>query len=168
MTKCENIRAFEKEQTMTQKPRIIKNKDILLLSRVLYTMQDIASLEKRQSWQKERLYSVTQNLSGMPSGKGPAKGFDSVYAAIDGLNEEQRSRLLAYTKELEEAEKIINGITSRTMRTFVLMMYVDGLSPDKVREELNMSEWGFRKARDSVEKAPDMQSVIWQDRYVLE
>ena len=103
----------------------------------------------------------------MPSGKGPAKGFDSVYAAMDSLNEDQREKLLAYTKELERAEKIINGIQSQTMRTFVLLMYVDGLSPDKVREELNMTEWGFRKARDCIEKAPDMGSVIWQERYVL-
>lgn len=149
------------------KARIIKNRDILLLSHVLYTMQDVSSLERRLAWQQERLYSVTQNLSGMPSGKGPAKGFDSVYAAMDGLNDEQREKLLAYTKELEQAEKIINGIESRTMRTFVLLMYVDGLSPEKVREELNMSEWGFRKARDCIEKAPDMESVIWQERYVL-
>lgn len=149
------------------KARIIKNRDILLLSHVLYTMQDVSSLERRLAWQQERLYSVTQNLSGMPSGKGPAKGFDSVYAAMDGLNDEQREKLLAYTKELEQAEKIINGIESRTMRTFVLLMYVDGLPPEKVREELNMSEWGFRKARDCIEKAPDMESVIWQERYVL-
>ena len=151
-----------------QKPRIIKNRDILLLSRVLYTMQEVNSLEKRRAWQKERIFSMTQNLSGMPSGKGLSKGFDTAYAAIDGLAEEQRERLLAYTQELEAAEKIINGIQSRTLRTFVLLMYVDGLPPEKVREELHMTEWGFRKARDSVEKAPDMQSVAWQERYVLE
>ncbi len=154
--------------TQSAKPRIIKNRDILLLSRVLYTMQEVNSLEKRRVWQKEKLFSMTQNLSGMPSGKGPAKGFDTAYAAIDGLTEEQRKKLLAYTRELEEAEKIINGIQSRTMRTFVLLMYVDGLSPDKVREELHMTEWGFRRARDCVEKAPDMESVVWQERYVLE
>jgi len=96
-----------------------------------------------------------------------SKGFDTVYAAMDGLNEEQREKLLAYTKELERAEKIINGIQSRTMRTFVLLLYVDGLPPEKVREELNMSEWGFRRARDCIEKAPDMESVDWQERYVL-
>lgn len=154
-------------QQSAPKPRIIKNKDILLLSHVLYTMQEVSSLERRRAWQQDRMYSMTQNFSGMPSGKGPAKGFDSVYAAMDSLNEDQREKLLAYTKELERAEKIINGIQSQTMRTFVLLMYVDGLSPDKVREELNMTEWGFRKARDCIEKAPDMESVIWQERYVL-
>lgn len=154
-------------QQSAPKPRIIKNKDILLLSHVLYTMQEVSSLERRRAWQQDRMYSVTKNLSGMPSGKGPAKGFDSVYAAMDSLNEGQREKLLAYTKELERAEKIINGIQSQTMRTFVLLMYVDGLSPDKVREELNMTDWGFRKARDCIEKAPDMESVIWQERYVL-
>lgn len=156
-----------KEQA-AQKPRTIKNRDILLLSRVLCTMRDISSLERRRVWQRERLFSVTQNITGMPGGEGPAKGFDEIYAAIDGLNEEQQTKLLAYTRELGEAERIINGIQSRSMRTFVMMMYVDAIPPDKVREELNMTEWGFRKARDSVERAPDMQSVVWQERYVLE
>ena len=155
------------EQT-AQKPRIIKNRDILLLSRVLYIMQDVSSLEKRRVWQRERLFNVTQNITGRPGGKGPASGFDAVYVAIEGLNEEHRAQLIEYTKELEEAERIINSIQSRTMRTFVIMMYVDALPPEKVREELNMTEWAFRKARDCVEKAPDMQSVAWPERYILE
>ena len=156
-----------KEQT-TQKPRVIKNRDILLLSRVLYTMQDVNSLEKRRMWQRERLFSATQNVTGMPSGKGPAKGIDAAYIAIEGLNEEHRAQLIAYAQELEEAERIINSIESRTMRTFVLMMYVDALPPHKVREELNMTERGFRQARDSVEQAPDMQSVSWREKYISE
>ena len=48
------------------------------------------------------------------------------------------------------------------------MMYVDGLPPEKVREELNLTEWGFRRARDSVEQAPDMQSVVWREKYIVE
>jgi len=156
------------QEQMAQKPRIIKNRDIPLLSRVLYAMQDVCSLENRSMWQRERLFHMTQTITGMPSGKGPASGFDAVYVAIDGLNEECREQLITYTKELEEVERIINGIQSRTMRTFVIMMYVDALPPEKVREELNMTEWNFRKARDSVEKAPNMRSVVWHEKYITE
>lgn len=77
-------------------------------------------------------------------------------------------QISAYMHELKTAEKIINGIASRTMRTFVVMMYVDNLSPETVRRELNMTEWGFRRARDSVEQAQDMQSVVWREKYILE
>lgn len=148
--------------------RKIKNRDILRLSNVMYAMQDVVSLEQRRAWQHDRMFSLTQNLSGMPGGKGKASGFDSLYAAVAKLDEEQRLQISAYMEELREAEKIINGIHSRTMRTFVLMMYVDCLPPETVREELNMTDWGFRKARESVENAPDMQQVAWQEKYILE
>lgn len=157
-----------KGKERTQEPRIIKNRDIPLLSRVLYVMQDVCSLEKRCEWQRDRMFSITQNLSGMPGGKGMPTGFDAAFAAIDGINEEHREQIAAYTRELKAAEKIINSIPSRTMRTFVVMMYVDGLPPEKVREELNLTEWGFRRARDSVEQAPDMQSVVWREKYIVE
>lgn len=148
--------------------RKIKNRDILRLSNVLYAMQDVVSLEQRRAWQHDRMFSLTQNLSGMPGGKGKASGFDSLYAAVAKLDEEQRLQIAAYMQELYKAEQIINGIQSRTMRTFVLMMYVDCLPPETVREELNMTEWGFRKARESVENASDMQQVAWQEKYILE
>lgn len=157
-----------KGKERTQEPRIIKNRDIPLLSRVLCVMQDVCSLEKRCEWQRDRMFSITQNLSGMPGSKGMPTGFDAAFAAIDGINEEHREQIAAYTRELKAAEKIINSIPSRTMRTFVVMMYVDGLPPEKVREELNLTEWGFRRARDSVEQAPDMQSVVWREKYIVE
>lgn len=147
--------------------RKIKNRDILRLSNVMYAMQDVVSLEQRRAWQHDRMYSLTQNLSGMPGGKGGANGFDSLYAALSKLDAEQQRRIATYMAELREAEKIINAISSRTMRTFVLMMYVDCLPPEKVREELNMTDWGFRKARESVEDAADMQHVLWHEKYIL-
>lgn len=149
-------------------PRIIKNRDIPMLARVLCVMQDICSLEKRREWQRERMYNISQRMTGMPGGKGMPSGLDSMLAAIDGIDEEHRERIASYTRELKAAERIINGIPSRTMRTFVVMMYVDGLPPEKVRKELNMTEWGFRRARDCIEQAVDMQSVVWREKYIAE
>lgn len=157
----------EKDRT-AHEPRIIKNRDIPLLSRVLYVMQDVCRLETRHEWQRERMYNITQKITGMPGGKGQPSGFDAAFAALDELCDEQRGRISAYMQELKTAERIINSIESRTMRTFVVMMYVDCLPPDKVRKELCMTEWGFRRARDSVEQAPDMQSVVWREKYIVE
>lgn len=150
-----------------QKPRIVKNRDIPLLARVLYVMQDVCSLEKRCEWQRDRMFNITQHMTGMPGGKGVPTGFDAALAAIDGINEEHRDRIADYMRELKTAERIVNSIPSRTMRTFVVMMYIDGLPPEKVREELNLSEWGFRRARDSIEQARDMASVVWREKYIV-
>ena len=151
-----------------QKPRIIKNRDIPLLARVLYVMQDVCSLEKRCEWQRDRLFSITQNLTGMPSGKGVPTGFDAAFAAIDGINEEHREQIAAYTRELKAAEMIINSIPSRTMRTFVTMLYVENMPAATVQRELNMTRRGFENARNAVEQAQDMASVVWRERYYVE
>lgn len=156
-----------KEKARIHEPRTIKNRDIPLLSRVLFVMQDVCSLEKRCVWQRDRMFHITQNLTGIPGGNGIPTGFDTAFAAIDGINEEHREKIAAYIRELKEAERIINSIPSRTMRTFVVMMYVDCLPPEKVRAELNLTEWGMRRARDAVEQAPDMQSVVWREKYIV-
>lgn len=157
-----------KGKERTQEPRIIKNRDIPLLSRVLCVMQDVCSLEKRCEWQRDRMFSITQNLSGMPGGKGMPTGFDAAFAAIDGINEEHREQIAAYTRELKAAEKIINSIPSRTMRTFVTMLYIENIPAVTVQRELNMTRRGFENARNAVEQAQDMASVVWRERYYVE
>ena len=131
---------MKNQPTKSAEPRVIKNKDILLLSRVLYIMQDVCSLEKRIVWQNDRMYGVTAHITGMPGGKGVPSGFDAAFAAISGLNEEHKAQMQTYVRELKAAERIINSIPSRTMRTFVVMLYVDDLPATVVRRELNMTE----------------------------
>ena len=111
---------MKNQPTKSAEPRVIKNKDILLLSRVLYIMQDVCSLEKRIVWQNDRMYGVTDHITGMPGGKGVPSGFDAAFAAISGLNEEHKAQMQTYVRELKAAERIINSIPSRTMRTFVV------------------------------------------------
>lgn len=151
----------------TQEPRIIRNRDIPLLSRVLYVMQDVCSLETRQEWQRERMFNITQKITGMPGAKGQPNGFDAAYAALDELCDEQKGRIAAYVRELKAAEKIINEIPSRTMRTFVLMMYVDELPAATIQQELNMTRWGFERAREMIEQADCMANVKWREKYVI-
>lgn len=159
---------MEKREKNGQEPRIIRNRDIPLLSRVLFTMQDVRILEERSDWLSDRMFSITQNLSGMPSAKGGTHGgFDAAIAAIDGLNEEHREQVLSYVRELKTAEKILNSIPSRTMRTFVTMLYVENMSAVAVQRELNMTRRGFENARDAVEQAQDMASVVWRERYYV-
>ena len=134
---------MKEQRKGAQEPRIIRNKDLILLSRVLCIMQDVCSLEKRMAWQYDRMFGVTAHITGMPGGKGAPSGFDAAFAAI-------------------------NSIPSRTMRTFVVMLYVDNLPATTVRRELNMTEYGFTRARNAVEQARDMQSVVWRERYILE
>ncbi len=149
-------------------PRVVRNRDIPLLARVLGIMQDVCGLERQIEWQNERMYSITARLTGMPSGKGGASGFDAAFAAIDGLKDEHREKIRMYVRELKRAEKIINSIPSATMRTFVTMLYVDDLPLEFIRKELNMTRYGFERARAAVEDAPSMRDVVWRERFLVE
>lgn len=148
-------------------PRVVRNRDIPLLTRVLGIMQDVASLEKRIEWQNERMYSITAHLTGMPGGKGTASGFDAVFAAVDGLQDEHREKVRTYVRELKRAENIINSIESASMRTFVTMLYVDDLPAEFIRKELNMTRYGFERARAAVEEAESMRQVVWRERFIV-
>lgn len=146
----------------------IRNRDIPILSRVIYIMQDARAVEERINWQEDRLGSIAVNMSGMPKGGGMPNGFDAIYAALDALCETHKERLAQYMHDLAEAEKIINGIQNPKMRTFVVMMYVEELPHAVVRRELNMTEYAFNKAKHAVEQAGNMRAVVWRERYMVE
>ena len=151
-----------------QKTTLIKNRDIPVLSRVIYAMQDARMIERRIDWQEDQLGNITVNMSGMPRGSGPASGFDATYAALDYLCEQHKEQLSMYMRELKEAEKIINAIQNPKMRTFVVMMYVEELPKAVVRRELNMTEYAFNKAKHAIEQAESMSAVVWRERYITE
>lgn len=146
---------------------MIRNRDIPLLQEVLPIMQLVRKTEELRGWQRGRAASITANLTGMPRG-GDALGLDGVVAALDELDREQARECLEYAQHLRRAQRILNGIESRTMRAFVMMKYVMDVRDSEIRRELNMTRWGFDRARRSVEDAPDMESVRWKERYILE
>jgi hypothetical protein len=157
----------ERSGAEEKRPIVIKNRDIPLLQRVIYVMQEVRALETRRLWLKDRMTNITHPLSGMPRSGGVPTGIDAAFAAVSELEEEHKERVKEFTRELKAAERIINGIPNRNMRTFVVMMYVENIPPNKVRSELNMTERGFRSARFACEQAGDMASVKWRDRYVI-
>ena len=158
----------EQMQAGARETILIKNRDIPILSRVIYAMQDARMIERRIDWQEDQLGNITVNMSGMPRGSGPASGFDATYAALDYLCEQHKEQLSMYMRELKEAEKIINSIENPKMRTFVVMMYVEELPKTVVRRELNMTEYAFNKAKHAIEQAESMSAVVWRERYMTE
>ena len=148
-------------------PTVVRNKDIPLLADVLCIMQDISMNERQQQWQRERMTNITPHLTGMPGGGGLPKGYEEAFAALSELEENQKKNCREYTRLLGEAQKIINRIKSRSMRTFVLMKYVFGISDIDIRRELNMTRRWFDKARKCIEDAPNMASVRWDEKYVV-
>ena len=151
---------------MSEAEHYIVNRDIPVLTRIFYTMQDVLSLEKRSEWQQERMFSVTKRLRGMPGGGGLPSGIDQALSEMDELNHDYGVRLKDYVHELKVAERILNGIESRTMRTFVRMVYVDNIAKSAVMRELDMTEYGYRKARENIELASDMAHVRWNERFL--
>lgn len=148
--------------------RVVKNKDIPLLARVLGIMQDVVSIENRIEWQRERMYSITSHMNGMPGGKGVPTGLDAALAVIDGLEGTYQEKVRSYMRELRNAEKILNAIPSESMRTFVTMVYVDDLPQEFVKKELNLSRRSFERARAAIENAESMAQVVWRERFIVE
>ncbi|MBQ8708504.1 MAG: DUF1492 domain-containing protein [Succinivibrionaceae bacterium] len=149
-------------------PQPIKNKDIPLLSSIFCVMQEIKSLERRREWQHDRMFVITKKLTGMPSGSGTQRGLDAAFAAIDDLDEQHGEQIKQYARDLKKAERILNSIPSRKMRTFVQMYYIDEIGKGEIMRELNMTEWGFDRARTAIEQAPDMAHVVWRERFIIE
>lgn len=148
--------------------RVVKNKDIPLLARVLGIMQDVVSIENRIEWQRERMYSITSHMNGIPGGKGAPTGLDAALAVIDGLEGTYQEKVRSYMRELRNAEKILNSIPSESMRTFVTMVYVDDLPQEFVKKELNLSRRNFERARAAIENAESMAQVVWRERFIVE
>ena len=144
----------------------IKNKDIPILTDTLSIMKSVEMIEQRREWQHDRLYHMTQYLTGMPGARNP-KGLDDIYAVLSEVDEEHKSRCRDYAKKLKKIQKILDGIESQSMRTFVTMKYVMDISDAEIRRELNLTRRGFDRAKSSIETAPRMAAVKWQERYIL-
>ncbi len=143
------------------------NKDIVLLSQIFYIMQDIKSLQHRSDFQSDMLYSTTKRLTGMPGG-GQAHGFDSIIGELEELNKDYGNKIEEYIRNLKQAEAILNGIQSGTMKTFVRLFYVDQLAQAEVMRELEMTEYQFDKARKAIEEAENMKKVCWPERFRMD
>lgn len=150
-----------------RKPIEVRNRDIPALSEVLYIMQDVCQIERRREWQHDRMTHITQRLTGMPGGGALPKGFDDALSLLSEIDDEHEKLCKAYVRQLRRAQRILNGIQSLTMRTFVLMKYVMDVPDAEIRNELNMTRRGFDRARRAVEDAPSMASVKWQERYII-
>lgn len=57
----------------------IRNRDIPVLQDVIYVMQEVRVLEIRRQWQRERMYSITQHLTGMPKQQGEHGGLEAAF-----------------------------------------------------------------------------------------
>ena len=150
------------------RPVKVRNRDIPLLSSVLYIMQEIKGLEERRLWQRERMLNITQHITGMPGGGGRPKGLEDAISLLSEIDERHEEKCREYARQLKKAQKILNGIESVTMRTFVEMKYVMDVPDVKIRSELNMSYRGFDRARKAVESASSMASVVWREKYIVE
>ena len=150
-----------------REPVPIRNRDIPLLSRVLYTMQDVCATEQKRMWLQDRLWNITQKLTGMPGGSGFPQGLDAPLADISDMEEQYRAELPGFCAELKEAEEILNAIPVSEMRTFVTMKYVIGMTRKEIMVRLNMRRWQYDRLCENIEQAQDMAHVVWPERYRL-
>ena len=147
--------------------RKVKNQDIPLLTRIFYILKEAESVERRGEWTYERLFNITRRMTGMPIGGGNPPGMDGTLAEVEELNRIYGDKLAECIKALKDAERILNGIESQTMRTFVQMYYIDDIGRQEIMRELNMTEWKFNKARENIENAESMKKVVWKERFCI-
>ena len=147
--------------------RRVRNQDIPLLTQIFYILKEAESVERRGEWTYERLFNITRRMTGMPIGGGNAPGMDGTLAEVEELNRIYGDRLQECVKTLKDAERILNGIESQTMRTFVQMYYIDDISKAEIMRELNMTEWKFNKARENIENAENMKKVVWKEKLCI-
>lgn len=160
-------RPAKSEGESRREPTVVRNRDIPVLCDILPVMQLVCATERSLDWQHDRMTSMSQHISGMPGGGTLPQGLDEAFARLYEAGEDHGKELMQYNKELREAEKILNGIESRSMRAFVMLKYVWDVPDAEIRRELNMTEWGFNRARKAVEEAENMGMVVWRERYIL-
>lgn len=154
---------YQQDGKAAKKPVKIRNRDIHLLSVVLYTMQDVSATEQKRMWQQDRLWNMTQRITGLPGGSHVPSGYDANFAEIGEIEEKYAEELDKYTEELAAAERILNSIKSRTMRTFVTMKYVLHMPDKAIMRELNIRRWRYESMREAVEDAESMDKVRWSE-----
>lgn len=145
---------------------VVHNADIIVLQRIFYAMQDVCTSENQCQWEEDRLFHITQHLSHTTGG-GVRKGLDDGIVSRMEAKEAYRASLQQYQAELKAAEDILCSIRNPNMRTFVMLLYVLMLPGEEVRKRLNMTEYGFKRARKAIEEADSMQAAEWVDKYVL-
>lgn len=147
--------------------RTIRNRDVMLLSNILYMIQDVGLTEQKRQWMQDRLFSMSQHITGMPGGGGQPTGLDEKIAAINELEEKYAKECQGYLRDLNRAETILNHIRSRSLRTFVMMRYVFGIGNNEIMKRLNIKRRKFEQACKAIEQAPDMEHVVWQERFAI-
>ena len=142
---------------------MIKNRELALLTNVLYIMQDVSMTEQKRLWMQDRLYHMTQRLTGMPSGHGQDNGLDAQFAAISELEENYGQECRECIDELKAAEAALKAIKSRKARTFAALKYIMDIPNREIMVRLNLSRKKYEKMRASIEEAEDMAHVTWED-----
>lgn len=152
---------------MSETRKEINNRDIAVLGEVMALMHEVKRLENQLLTQRESMFHITQKLNDMPTGKGMHRGIDDLLARYNELELRLLDTQTEHMDKLKQQQRIIDGIESVRMRAFVCMVYVENCSKADVMRELQMSDWQYRSARDSVEQASSMRTVVWREKYML-
>lgn len=148
--------------------RVIRNRDVILIWEIQDIEIEVESMEGRRSWLNDRMYSTTRWVSGMPGGGSGKSGFADIMAQIAETDERYIETMKLLNRKRRKAERILKSIACQSMRTFVTMYYRDHAEKKTVMEKMRLTEWGFRRARESIESAASMAGVTWKEKMILE
>ena len=142
----------------------MRNQDVKLMENIFDILNETVSVERRNEWAHERMYSITRWITGMPGGGGNSPGMDGLIAEVEELSEIYGEKLRKCLNDLKRAERVLNGIENQRFRTFVQMFYIDRVQKAEILREMNMTEYVFNKCRERIEQAENMKKVDWPEK----
>ena len=141
----------------------VRNRDIPKLMRVRWALMDVEAAERRRDWLQDRLFNITQKITGMPGGGRRIRGIDADLADIEEHEAAYSDMLKKFLLELDEAERILKGIRYPNLRSFVVMKYVMDRSDREIMGRMRLGRRAVEDMRRRVEEAESMADVEWRD-----
>lgn len=146
----------------------IRNVDALALTQVRIMKQELKITELKRAELRALHRRAVRACEGDVSAADAISDVDAVHKKLAENEALYARRIEACAKAIRDAEETLARIENPGMRLFVTLLYERGETHKYVMAKLGLSRRSFEKLRKTVEDAPDMASVVWADKWVLD
>jgi hypothetical protein len=120
--------------------RVTLNNDVRVLRGCKMLLREIEYLNGKIRQESELLTGRGTPISDMPRGCGEPRDTYDEWASIETLKGERRYKILEYTRQVQDAERILAAVSNPMLRYAYRLLFVEGLPAWKVGREIEKSE----------------------------
>ena len=143
----------------------IHNPDIRRIREIPYLRESLEALERRRDWARGRCERITRQFSPVSGGGGGARRpMDDMAAELEELDRRYQLLMKSYLRQLRHAERLLAGIESLQLRTFITLAYLEDRKGPDIQKRMNMSRWVYENSRRICEEADSIGEIKWHDR----